>query len=302
MNKTFIVIGIASGLLGATITAVCLSKDQWLREGVGSVQVASAAPEDDQQRIIAAVRLTEPSVVALEVTANGSMVVPANPFGSFFGNNFGERLVPFNRRTSGSGFVYSISGLIVTNDHVVHGASNIHVVFADGDRILGHIFSEDAAADIALVKVDNYAKLPAPLAFADSKSVQEGQWAIAVGEPLELKQTVTVGVVSGFHRDETIFAGGQPHEFHDLLQTSAPINPGNSGGPLVDMDGRVIGINQSVASSAQGIGFAIPSDAALRTVSALEQHPAHLTSGTGFLGIGLEPLDSSLRKTLGYSG
>jgi serine protease Do len=159
--------------------------------------------------------------------------------------------------------VYANNGLIVTNDHVVHGASKVQVVFSNGDRIPGRVYSEDAAADLALVKVDNYAKLPPALEFASSHAVEQGEFAIAIGEPFELKRTVTLGIVSGFDRDETI--GGEmtgPHQFKGLLQTSAPINPGNSGGPLIDLSGRVIGVNQSVAQPAQGIGFAIPADTA----------------------------------------
>ena len=231
-----------------------------------AMNVASASGEDDQARIIQAVKHVEPSVVALDVSINGTRVTPADPFQNLFGPGFGGndagQLTPFHEQASGSGFVYSDSGLILTNDHVVRGASKIQVVFANGDRIAGHIFSENAAADLALVKVDHYAKLPPPLTFGSSRAVAQGEWAIAIGEPYALTQTVTVGVVSGFNRDETI--GGQAvgvaREFKGLLQTSAPINPGNSGGPLVDLDGRVIGVNQSVEQDGQGIGFAIPVD------------------------------------------
>jgi S1-C subfamily serine protease len=109
----------------------------------------------------------------------------------------------------------------------------------------------------------------------DSHAVQAGQWAIAIGEPLELKQSVTVGVVSAFDRSEEIGDedGDGARRFSGLLQTSAPINPGNSGGPLIDMSGRVIGINQAVAGGAQGIGFAIPISAVRTTVAELLQHP-----------------------------
>jgi serine protease Do len=206
-NVKLIAGAIACGVIGAAVNSAYVADTAHARgtsKGAAS-SVAYAAGEDDQQRIVDAVRHTEPSVVALEVSQNGNMVVPNDPFAQFFGNGFGgmpggDRLVPYNQRSSGSGFVYSPSGLIVTNDHVVHGASAITVIFANGDHVPGHIYSENRGADVALVKVDNYKKLPPALQFANSRDVQQGQWAIAVGEPFELKETVTVGVVSGFHR------------------------------------------------------------------------------------------------------
>ena len=114
-----------------------------------------------------------------------------------------------------------------------------------------------------MIRVDNYKKLPPPLDLADSDKLEQGQWAIAIGEPYELEQTVTLGVVSAFHREEKVGAeggGSGYYDFKDLLQTSAPINPGNSGGPLINIDGNVIGVNQLTDEAAQGIGFAIPSN------------------------------------------
>jgi len=275
------------------------------------MNVAVAAGEDDQERIVDAVKHVEPSVVALDVTINGSRVTPPNPFGNFFGqgspfgNGGGGQLTPFQEQASGSGFVFSNAGLIVTNDHVVHGASKITVLFDNGDHITGHIFSENPAADLALVKVDDYAKLPPPVEFANSHDVEQGQWAIAIGEPFALKQTVTVGVVSAFDRDLTIGGQttGEAREFKGLMQTSAPINPGNSGGPLINLDGQVIGVNQSVQEQAQDIGFAIPVDAVKAAVADLQSHPGTgTTSNVGFLGVQLEALDDNVRSQLSYQG
>jgi serine protease Do len=266
---------------------------------------AIAGSEDDQERIEAAVGHVEPSVVALDVSINGTRVVPDDPFAGMFGGGGGGRLMPFHEAASGSGFVYARNGLIVTNDHVVHGASKIDVVFANGDRIPAKIYAEDPAADLALVRVNDYAKLPPPVAFGASAGVRQGEWAIAIGEPFALKQTVTVGVVSGFNRNETIGGdeSGGPREFKNLLQTSAPINPGNSGGPLVDLAGRVIGINQSVAQPAQDIGFAIPVDTVKQTVAMLAAHPGTaVTSSAGFLGVELQTLNDSMRSQLNYTG
>jgi serine protease Do len=309
----FLTIGGVSAMIGASITMFAVTDHR----PVAGTRLAYAGGEDDQQRIVAAVKRVEPSVVALEVEINGTRVMPADPFRNFFGPGVGRgfgfgngsaggRLTPFHEQASGSGFVYSSSGLIVTNDHVVHGASKIQVVFANGDHRPGRIFSENAAADLALVKVDNYAKLPSPVSFAASRDVQKGEWAIAIGEPYALKQTVTLGVVSGFNRSETVGGRrlGRQTDFTGLLQTSAPINPGNSGGPLVDLDGRVIGVNQSVERPAQGIGFAIPADTVKTTVASLMRNPGTgaAASNVGFLGVELQALDANLSAQLGYKG
>ena len=261
----------------------------------------------DQDRIIAAVKRVEPSVVALNVVVNGTQVVPTDPFGQMFGGGGTGMIEHFHARASGSGFVYSSDGLIVTNAHVVENASNISILFQNGDHVNGHVFASDSGEDIALIKVDKYAKLPPPLELGDSSKLAQGQWALAIGEPLELKQTVTLGVVSGFNRDETIGSegGGIPRAFKGLMQTSAAINPGNSGGPLVDIDGRVIGVNQSTASPqyAQGIGFAIPVNTMKTTVEALIKNPGtHTGQLTGFIGVELTSLDNNVRSQLNYLG
>jgi serine protease Do len=265
----------------------------------------------DQDRIVNAVKRVEPSVVALQVTVNGTQMVPTDPLSQFFGGGGGpmqqQKVV---ERASGSGFVYSRDGLIVTNAHVVpKGTSKITVVFSNGDRVPGHIFSANPGIDLALVKVDNYTKLPPPVEFADSSRLLAGQWAIAIGEPLSLQKSVSVGVVSGFNRDEPIMADNQQVRlFKGLLQTSAPINPGNSGGPLVDYDGRVIGVNQSTANAriAQGIGFAIPSNTVSQTALALSKAPGQTVNangsgtGVGYLGIITNPITNNIRTQISY--
>ncbi|HEX3468954.1 MAG TPA: trypsin-like peptidase domain-containing protein [Candidatus Elarobacter sp.] len=310
------VVGLIGAIIGSFSMMLYASTHFAGVAGPGNTPPAvSAAPlpgggTTDQDRIINAVKRVEPSVVALQVTVNGVQVVPTDPFAQFFGGGGGVQRQRVVERASGSGFVYSRNGLIVTNAHVVpRGTSKIVVVFANGDRETGHLFSSDPGADIALVKVDNYAKLPPPVEFADSTHLQAGQWAIAIGEPLALQRSVSVGVVSGFNRDEPIQDDNQQvHLFKGLLQTSAPINPGNSGGPLIDYSGRVIGVNQSTASpgSAQGIGFAIPSNTVQQTAVALAKTPGQTVNanstgtGVGYLGVLLQPLDNGVRTQTGY--
>jgi serine protease Do len=280
---------------------------------VNAAPLATAAGSD-QDRIISAIKRVKSSVVALNVTVNGQQYVPVDPFSQLFGGPNIVRPQRFHSTVSGSGFVFSKNGsdgLIVTNAHVVTGGfagqpSKIDVVFANGDHEPGHLVSANVGTDLALVRVENYAKLPPALHFADSDRLEQGQWAIAIGEPLELKQTVTLGIVSGFHRDEV--AGGEsgaPQQFKGLLQTSAPINPGNSGGPLIDINGNVIGVNQLTANpqAAQGIGFAIPSNTVEQVALALTKTKG-ITQGTheGYIGVGLQALTAGARSQLGYSG
>jgi S1-C subfamily serine protease len=281
--------------------------------GGNTPSVVSAAPitsgTTDQDRIVNAVKSVEPSVVALQVTVNGTVVVPTDPLAQVFSGAppyVRKRVV---ERASGSGFVYSRDGLIVTNAHVVpHGTTKITVIMANNDRVKGRLYSSNPGIDLALVKVDGYAKLPPPVTFADSSKLKAGEWAIAIGEPLALQQSVTVGVVSGFNRDEPIMGDDQQvHLFRGLLQTSAPINPGNSGGPLIDYYGHIIGVNQSTAdpSSAQGIGFAIPSNTVMQTVEVLAKSPGKTVNtgstgtGKGFLGVSVVAIDSNVRAQLG---
>ncbi len=279
---------------------------------VSAASLPASAGMTDQDRIVNAVRRVQPSVVALEVVVNGTRVVPADPISQFF-NGGADNSGPVIRqhvreRASGSGFVYSRDGLILTNAHVVpKGTSQITVVFNNGDKVKGHVYASNPGADLALVKVDDYAKLPPPVEFADGSRVLAGQWAIAIGEPLELQHSVAVGVVSGFNRDEPIQGDdGTEHLFKGLLQTSAPINPGNSGGPLIDYDGRVIGVNQSTAnpSAAQGIGFAIPSPVVISTAGVLAKNPGKtfdansLGTGKAFLGIAPVDITNNVRTQL----
>jgi serine protease Do len=282
--------------------------------GIANAAEMQSAATTDQQRIVDAVKTVRPSVVSLLVTVDGTRTVAPDPFAQFFGRQFGPQMVPlvpqhFQERASGSGFVVSNRGLIVTNAHVVpQGTTSVTVVFANGDHIPGKVFSSDAGADLALVKVDNYAKLPQPVQFDDSTKLNAGQWAIAIGEPFELKQSVSVGVVSGFNRDEPIQGDdGQMHLYRGMMQTSAPINPGNSGGPLVDDSGRVIGVNQSTATpqaGAQGIGFAIPANVVQTPVAELERNQGKTINATGtgvaYLGVGLTALSSTVRAQISY--
>ena len=276
--------------------------------------LVSAAPLtgiSDQDRIISAVKRAKASVVAINVTINGKQMEPVDPFlQQMFGAQGPSVVRPYRVGASGSGFVYNSRGDIVTNAHVVGSTlpgsqiSKLEVVFANGDRKPAHVVAENIGSDLAVIRVDGYSKLPAPLQLADSDRLQQGQWAIAIGEPLELQQSVSLGIVSAFNRTEEVpNEQNQQMTFKGLLQTTAPINPGNSGGPLVDIEANVIGVNQLTASGAQGIGFAIPSKTVKQVVDQMIAHPG-VTQGTGrgYLGVVPDTVSQGFRDQTGYHG
>ena len=164
----------------------------------------------------------------------------------------------------GSGVIIDPAGIIVTNDHVIRGASAIHVVLADGRQLEAEVIGSDADNDLAVLRVASRTPLPAAK-LGTSSDLMIGETVIAIGSPLGLAKTVTAGVVSATGR--TFRA--EERTYNDFVQTDAAINPGNSGGPLLNVEGEIIGINTAIIASAQGIGFAIPADKVRRIVDEL---------------------------------
>jgi S1-C subfamily serine protease len=196
---------------------------------------------------------------------------------------------------TGSGFVIDKAGTILTNAHVVNGATKVTVQFQDKQRVDAKVLGKDESTDLALLQVNPDGLKLAPLTLGSSKSVQVGDPAIAIGNPFGLERTLTTGVISAVKR--TIQA---PNNFQidDALQTDAPINPGNSGGPLIDATGKVIGVNSQIATGGSGstgsvgIGFAVPIDTAKQIIPQLEK------SGRvdrGYLGIEAATVDKTLK-------
>lgn len=201
--------------------------------------------------------------------------VPANPIpldGSL--SSLYQRVIPgvVSIRTDagqGSGFVYDDQGHIVTNQHVVEGASTVEVAFSSGSKAYGTVIGSDNDADIAVVKVDAPAGEFHPLPLGDSKTLQVGQTVVAIGNPFGLSGTMTLGIVSVLGRTQPASqaAGGGFFSTADIIQTDAAINPGNSGGPLFNLNGEVVGINQSIRTTNfneltgnavnSGVGFSI---------------------------------------------
>ncbi len=206
---------------------------------------------------------------------NGQPMTPED-FERFF-REFGNRLPEGFRFEpqqtivgSGSGVVYDREGHILTNNHVVENARDgaIEVTFADGTVLPAEVVGLDPQTDLAVVKVSN--RQVTPVAIGSSEDLKVGQWVMAIGSPFGLQQTVTAGIISATHRTTVGILGQNGYE--DFIQTDAAINPGNSGGPLVDIQGRVIGINSAIATQSRsnaGVGFAIPIDLATYVADAI---------------------------------
>lgn len=237
-----------------------------------------------------------PSVV--HITSVKNAVRPTgqdNPFEGFgFPGAPNGRFAPRRMQASGSGVIVRGDGYILTNDHVVQGADKVTVRLNDGREFTGKV-KRDFRSDLALVKVEATG-LPAAELADDSEKVKIGQWAIAFGSPFGLSDTMTTGIVSSLHRNQAIGSGTERREYSSLIQTDASINPGNSGGPLVDIYGRVVGINVAIESPSGGnvgIGFAIPANTA-RYV--MEQLASKGSVTRGYMGVRLSSLDWDARQ------
>jgi S1-C subfamily serine protease len=214
--------------------------------------------------VSAAVNRVGPAVVRIDTERTVTMRAPDSYFGDpffreFFGNDLSPRVPQeYRQRGEGSGFIIGPNGMILTNAHVVSGADSVTVTLKDGRKLKGEVKGVDEPSDLAVVKINGKNLPVAPL--GNSKDLQVGDWAIAVGNPLGLDNTVTLGIISTLNRSSAQV--GIPDKRLDFIQTDAAINPGNSGGPLVNEQGEVIGINTAIRADAQGIGFAIPIDKA----------------------------------------
>jgi Do/DeqQ family serine protease len=232
------------------------------------------------------------STVAKRTTAPG--VEDPDKFKEFFGEEFYEKY--FKRRPredargSGSGVIVDPKGYILTNNHVIENAQEIIVRLSDARKFTATLVGSDPKTDLAVLKVEAPTPLPAA-ELGDSDSLRVGQWAIAIGNPFGLDRTVTVGIISATARTRVGLA-----TYEDFIQTDASINPGNSGGPLLNLDGRVIGVNTAIVASGQGIGFSIPINMAREVMRQL------ITSGRvvrGWLGIVIQDISEDLAPSFG---
>ncbi|MBI2213126.1 MAG: trypsin-like peptidase domain-containing protein [Acidobacteria bacterium] len=202
-----------------------------------------------------------PAVVNIQTES----VIRQRQFDIFFGT---PRQRSFKTQSVGSGFVWASDGIIVTNAHVIEGASTITAIFHDGTESEATVIGVDPDSDLAVLRVEARDLPSAPI--GTSSDLQIGEPVIAIGNPFGLSGTVTTGVLSATGR--SVPSREQARTFTDFIQTDASINPGNSGGPLVNIEGKVIGINTAIYADAQNIGFAIPVDRAKKIVEDLRQY------------------------------
>ncbi|HEY3278579.1 MAG TPA: trypsin-like peptidase domain-containing protein, partial [Syntrophorhabdaceae bacterium] len=239
--------------------------------------------------IVEVAKAAIPAVVHIEVTERQSARNPMLPFENdpFLRRFFGVPRMPKKFKQEvvglGTGMVMDTRGYILTNYHVVGGATKIEVVLSTGRRYQAKVVGTDPKTDLAIIRIPTEERLPV-LKFGDSDKMQVGQWVVAIGAPRGLDQTVTQGIISAKHRTGIT----DPSGYQDFIQTDAPINPGNSGGPLLNLQGEVIGVNSVIASASggfEGIGFSIPSNIALHIGKTLIAEGKVIR---GWLGISVE--------------
>ncbi|MGD0624313.1 MAG: DegQ family serine endoprotease [Thermodesulfobacteriota bacterium] len=240
-----------------------------------------------------------PAVVHIEVTQRVELPYPALPFENdpFFRYFFGEPREPRSykgeMREIGTGMIIDSNGHILTNNHVVSGATKITVKMASAEEWEAKIVGVDPKTDLAVIKIKPPKNIPY-LTFGDSDKLRVGEWVVAIGNPRGLEQTVTAGIISAKHRTGIL----DPSSYQDYIQTDAAINPGNSGGPLLNLTGEVVGVNAAIVSESggfEGIGFAIPSNMALAIADALIQTGKVVR---GWLGVSVQEVTASLAKRL----
>lgn len=282
-------------LNGPTLVSPQVSVASAVAVQAAAPQIQARLPVAETNFITDVVQNVGPAVVRINASRTVTTQIPDAFNDPFFQQFFGSRLPtqPQERveRGTGSGFIVSNDGQILTNAHVVAGADTVEVTLKDGRSFTGRVMGTDSVTDVAVVKIEAN-DLPTAV-VGDSEQLQPGEWAIAIGNPLGLDNTVTVGIISGTGRSASQI--GVPDKRVNFIQTDAAINPGNSGGPLLNQRGEVIGMNTAIIQGAQGLGFAIPinraQDIAQQLIANGEvQHP--------YLGIQMVQLTPELKNEI----
>jgi len=288
---------VAAIAVGGVTTGFGLTKGAQPQLWTEQSAVTAQAPTVQMPDWVKIGRELKPAVVNVSAkrseTAMPEMQGPSGeetPFDRYFKDFFGSR-PKRHERSMGSGFIINPNGYIVTNNHVVDGATQVQVKLSDGRELPAKVVGRDSKTDIALLKVEASGLTVIPL--GDSSASQVGEPVMAIGNPFGLDQTVTTGIVSATGRA----IGSGPYD--DFIQTDASINPGNSGGPLINARGQAIGINTAIFSQtggSVGIGFAIPTSLAKSIVSQLADS-GKVTRG--WLGVGIQPVTPDIAKSFG---
>lgn len=255
---------------------------------VSSPAWSGAVPFD----FVQAAQKSTPSVV--NITAKMARTARSNQDDFFFFSPFGGRGGGAPAEGSGSGVIYSENGYIITNNHVVEGASELEVTLSDNRKFKATLVGTDKRTDLAVIKIDATGLTPTEVGNSDEARI--GEWVLAVGNPFELTSTVTAGIISAKGRNIDLLGKGAAIE--SFIQTDAAVNPGNSGGALVDAQGKLIGINTAIATrtgSFQGYSFAIPVNLVRRVVDDIISYGDYKRP---YLGVSIQELDSEFAKEL----
>jgi S1-C subfamily serine protease len=274
-----------------------LEKSQVIPAVMYQLPFQSRLPAQDNLNFIAkAAQKVGPAVVRIDASREVADEIPDSSDRPFFRHFFGNE-VPMPKehehieRGTGSGFILSPDGKVLTNAHVVEGADRVQVTLKDGQVFDGKVVGIDPVTDVAVIKI-NADKLPT-VTLGKAEALHPGEWAIAIGNPLGLDNTVTVGIISALGRSSSEV--GVPDKRVQFIQTDAAINPGNSGGPLLNAKGEVIGVNTAIRADAQGLGFAIPIETAQNIA---EQLFAKGSADHPYLGIQMVTLTPSLQQEI----
>ena len=278
--------------LSAAVAIACLASTP-----ATIAQEAAMTPPEDFTTIVADLSPTVVGITARGVAAPRQMAPERGPFGmpGPFGGMPGQQAPQRETVAGGSGFMISEDGYVVTNNHVVEGATEVEILLTDGSTRAAEVVGTDPATDIAVLQIEDMSDI-AVAEWGDSEAMEPGAWTIAIGSPFGLGGTVTVGVLSATSR----VIGAGPYDA--FLQTDASINSGNSGGPLFNTSGEVIGVNTAIFSPGGGnvgIGFAVPSSIAENVVQQL------IDTGDvqrGFIGVTLQAINDSLARALNLEG
>lgn len=284
-QQTLMALALVGSGVGGGLWISDMSNANAIAQTVPETAVAQAPPLGPSSFVADVAERVGPAVVRIDTqrrvaSRNGRAPFDDPTFRRFFGDGR-----EFRQRGSGSGFIVSADGNIITNAHVVEGATAVTVTLRDGRTFSGTVKGADPVTDIAVIDVDAD-NLPT-VALGNSDAVRPGDWAIAIGNPLGLNNTVTAGIVSAVDRSSS--SAGVPDKRVAFIQTDTAINPGNSGGPLLDASGRVIGVNTAIIRGAQGVGFAVPIDTAQRIALELDENGRVEHPYLGIQMIGLTP-------------
>lgn len=292
LRQAFLLIVVIAILGGIAVNGGCsLTKRSQPKQSAGQAQ-ADLLPGVGPETVADVVSQASPAVVKIstKVTSRSS----GDPLFSdpFFRQFFGLPSRPKQEEGLGSGFIISKDGYILTNEHVIDGASEISVTVTGFDKDLeSKVVGADYDLDLALLKIDAGNDLPF-LTLGNSDQIRVGNWVIAIGNPYGLDHTVTTGVISAKGRPITV----NDRQYENLLQTDASINPGNSGGPLLNLKGEVVGINTAISAQAQGIGFAIPTSTVNQVLEDLKNS---VNKSRPWVGVQVRTVDEELARYLG---